>query len=126
MENQKNNTNKYASRGNFRVKFFGCFARESTFAVPNCDAKTIDSYDMENYRHFAVDKDHNVLYFCDRNPYLSGMFCYSSDLNNSPGTWRGQWSEVDIDTDRRKYQYLRAARARDPSLNLTEQEKYSD
>ena len=126
MENQKNNTNKYASRGNFRVKFFGCFARESTFAVPNCDAKTIDSYDMENYRHFAVDKDHNVLYFCDRNPYLSGMFCYSSDLNNSPGTWRGQWSEVDIDTDRRKYQYLRAARARDPSLNLTVQEKYSD
>ena len=60
--------------------------------MPNCDATTINSNDVENYRHFAVDKDHNVLYFCDRNPYISGMFCYSSDLTNSPGTWRGQWS----------------------------------
>merc|ERR1711978_403882 len=73
----------------FRVKFFGCFARESTFAVPDYDAKTIEtSTDKENYRHSAVDQDHNVIYFCDRNPYVSGMFCYSSNLTSSPGTWR--------------------------------------
>ena len=77
----------------FRVKFFGCFARESTFSEPDTSsavASRIDSYVKEEYRHFAVDKVHNVLYFCDRNPYVSGMFCYSSDLTNSPGTWRGQ------------------------------------
>ena len=73
------------------MKFFGCFARESTFALPDYSAKTIEtSTDKENYRHFAVDQDHNVLYFCDRNPYVSGMFCYSSDLTNSPGTWRSK------------------------------------
>ena len=96
LKKRKTNQNKnyslvaFSSHGNFRVKFFGCFARDSTFAMPNCDATTINSNDVENYRHFAVDKDHNVLYFCDRNPYISGMFCYSSDLTNSPGTWRGQ------------------------------------
>ena len=75
------------------MKFFGCFARESTFAEPDYSATTIvsnDPSDTENYRHFAVDQDHNVLYLCDRNPYVSGMFCYSSDLKNSPGTWRSK------------------------------------
>ena len=74
----------------FRGKFFGCFAREATFVAPTCAATTIKSWEKEDYRHFAVDDIHNVVYFCDRNPYISGMFCYSSHLTNSPGTWRGK------------------------------------
>ena len=43
---------------------------------------TVDSTDPTSYRHFAVDDDNGVLYFCDRNGYLNGeMLCYATELS---------------------------------------------
>ena len=40
--------------------------------------ETVASTDVRRYRHFAVDLDHEVLYFCDVNSYKGGMNCFSS------------------------------------------------
>ena len=45
---------------------------------------------MFRYRHFAVDDENKIAYFCDRNPYKSGMFCYASSLQEPGNKWHGE------------------------------------
>ena len=55
-------------------------------------ATTVDSTDAVSYRHFAVDDDHQILYFCDRNGYLNGqMLCYMTDLEQGEKTGNFNW-----------------------------------
>ena len=69
---------------------------------------TVDSADPAAYRHFAVDDDNGVLYFCDRNGYLNGeLLCYASEVSeDGKGThnWRREliWHQIQGDHSGRK------------------------
>ena len=53
---------------------------------------TPHSEEANNYRHFAVhlDAEIEIVYFCDFNPYVTGMLCYSSDQKAAENTWTGE------------------------------------
>ncbi len=76
----------------FSVQFYGCYPRGVLPNLANCAPvpSTIDAQDATMYRHYAIDDDKDIVYFCDRNPYVEGMFCYSMDQKNAAGTWRGE------------------------------------
>lgn len=84
----------------FSFKFFGCYDKnlspEFIFnaTLPNfvCGIPghvTVDASSATEYRHFAVDEDRDIAYFCDRNPRKKGMYCYSSDNVLFIDTWFG-------------------------------------
>lgn len=98
----------------YRLKFLGCITSEATSVscesesyTPNPRLNTIESNDATKYRHFAVDTtttpvEKKIIYFCDLNPYRSGMFCYCSirkwegGSENVPveaNTWSGNFME---------------------------------
>ena len=81
---------------NFRVQWYGSFPNSGGDTC-SADLKghTRDSTDKTRYRHFAYDSIHEIVYFCDLNPYKEGMFCYCSDRRNvenngSPNVWNGK------------------------------------
>ena len=99
-------TNTYFSR----LKFLGCITTEPTNVAcdsysPRPGLATIKSNDATKYRHFAVDTtatpiQKKIIYFCDLNPYRSGMFCYCSIRKWEPedntvaveaNTWSGNF-----------------------------------
>ena len=52
---------------------------------------TRDSTSATKYRHFAYDSTHEIIYFCDLNPYKEGMFCYCSDRSDpEKNVWNGK------------------------------------
>lgn len=74
------------------VQFFGCLPDAGV--TETCDPvdNTIMANSATQYRHFAVDttttpEAKKIIYFCDRNPYREGMFCYCSDRLGEPNTW---------------------------------------
>ena len=98
----------------YRLKFLGCITTEPTTVscdsasyTPNPRLNTIESNDATKYRHFAVDTtttpvDKRIIYFCDLNPYRSGMFCYcsirkweggSENVAVEANTWSGNFME---------------------------------
>ena len=80
---------------------------DSASYTPNPRLNTIESNDATKYRHFAVDTtttpvDKRIIYFCDLNPYRSGMFCYcsirkweggSENVAVEANTWSGNFME---------------------------------
>ena len=84
------------------VQWFGCnFTPDETPAsCPTEDkdrtvAKTRDASKKEDYRHFAYDAPHKILYFCDLNPYREGMSCYCSNRTESDkNQWLGKWTSA--------------------------------
>ena len=94
----------------YRLKFLGCITTEPTTVAcdsysPRPGLATIKSNDATKYRHFAVDTtttpiQKKIIYFCDLNPYRSGMFCYCSIRKWEPvddtvaveaNTWSGNF-----------------------------------
>ena len=69
------------------MEWTGCLPNEpvpgTTVDESLCfSSTTVDSTDTTSYRHFAVDDDNGILYFCDRNGYLNGeMLCYATELS---------------------------------------------
>lgn len=65
-------------------------------AVPASAPVTPISDNREKYRHFAVHKDaeREILYFCDLNPLVTGMLCYSSDRKAAENTWTGTFTTI--------------------------------
>ena len=53
---------------------------------------TRDSTSAKRYRHFAYDATHQIIYFCDLNPYKEGMFCYCSNRKDAgtDNVWNGE------------------------------------
>jgi hypothetical protein len=45
---------------------------------------TVDAGDPVAYRHFAIDDDNLIAYFCDINPTLDQMLCYKCDMEEAP------------------------------------------
>jgi hypothetical protein len=41
-----------------------------------CPDTTIDAKSPTEYRHFSVDTDKNIVYFCDYKSYEKGVYCY--------------------------------------------------
>lgn len=59
------------------VSWKGCPLDLSTQSSCRPDTTRI-STDPTKYRHFAVDPLNLILYYCDVNPYRSGIFCFSN------------------------------------------------
>lgn len=88
------------------LKFLGCITTaatsvscESESYTPNPRLNTIESNDATKYRHFAVDTtttpvEKKIIYFCDLNPYRSGMFCYCSIRK-----WEGGSENVPVEAN---------------------------
>ena len=79
------------------VEWTGCLPDEPVAGITVDESlcfppTTVDSADPASYRHFAVDDDNGILYFCDNNGYFDGeMLCYASELSeDGKGThnWR--------------------------------------
>jgi hypothetical protein len=71
----------------------GCLPRDTDLSVLGSEcfvASTQDASDPATYRHFAVDDDNGVLYYCDRNPYLMEQLCYSSNITEGTNSWHGR------------------------------------
>ena len=45
---------------------------------------TVDAGDAVAYRHFAIDDENQIAYFCDVHPTLERMVCYKCDLTEAP------------------------------------------
>ena len=59
----------------------GCAPRSPGATAAHCfEGNTVDAADPVAYRHFAVDDENLVAYFCDRSPTLGRMLCYKCDL----------------------------------------------
>ena len=88
------------------LKFLGCITTDPTAVscetdsyTPNPRLNTIESNDATKYRHFAVDTtttpvEKKIIYFCDLNPYRSGMFCYCSIRK-----WEGGTENVPVEAN---------------------------
>ena len=87
----------------YRVKWFG--SHPPTTGKTCADASkelwdgskskiTRDSTSRTQYRHYAYDSTHDIIYFCDLNPYKEGMFCYCSDRNEPGNVWNGKFFTI--------------------------------
>ena len=75
-----------------RVQWFGCVSEEYETEKGTATAvATPTSMQEGKYRHFAVHKtaEIEIVYFCDLNPLVDGMLCYSSDRKATDNTWTG-------------------------------------
>jgi hypothetical protein len=90
-----------ASNYNYRIVWYGCLDKirfKTKKCSTNFDDVPIMADSPTEYRHFAVDTStvpevKKIIYYCDRNPYRSGMFCYCSDRQSAGegNTWSGNF-----------------------------------
>ncbi len=81
------------------VEIKGCYPNDfSPPAVPaTCPGNTPASDDANVYRHFAVDDENNVVYFCDVEPYsyssadINPVRCFGNNRAEGNGyVWHGE------------------------------------
>ena len=67
------------------IAWRGCATKDPDVGYEHCFAdSTVDAGDPVAYRHFAIDDDNLIAYFCDANPTLDRMLCYKCDLKEAP------------------------------------------
>ena len=67
------------------IAWRGCAAKSPDVGYEQCFTdNTVDAGDPVAYRHFAIDDDNLIAYFCDINPILDQMLCYKCDMEEAP------------------------------------------
>lgn len=67
------------------MQFFGCLPDNFVPDPSSCFADTtVDSNDISQYRHFAVDDDRDIVYFCNINDFSGAMQCF---VSGDDGQW---------------------------------------
>ena len=67
------------------IAWRGCATKDPDVDYEQCFAgHTVDAADPVAYRHFTIDDDNLLAYFCDISPYLDRMVCYKCDLEKAP------------------------------------------
>jgi len=73
------------------VQFYGCMPYNDT--VDCCADTTLDATNASEYRHFSVDTDKFIIYFCDYKSYEEGLYCYYTKRDASNPTLN-EWTEL--------------------------------
>ena len=75
------------------VQFYGCMPYHD--AVDCCADTTLDATNASQYRHFSVDTDKLIIYFCDYKSYEEGIYCYYTKRDPvNPNV--NEWTELPL------------------------------